>query len=385
VVDLTGELQIANETPDTIRARLIADTNAGIDPSDPAYADTILGSLWDDLSGADALEFDRLYDRLNEVAAAAIPALSFGTFLDAWAESLGRTRNDAALAGGSLRFSGTNGTVIPAGTRASTPQTSADEDEVEFVTTEGGTIASGIVDLEAVAIVAGSAGNVPASTVTLLDTAIAGVSVTNPAAMTGGADVETDEALQKRLLRQLSNPSGPGNADYYVNLALDTPGVGFVTVQPNTPSVGFVKVVITDVNNDPAPTPLVDALQERLDPSSSAAQGAGQSTIGATVDVDTPTSLAVTVEADVTLATGYSLDGDAGTHAVRGPIEASLGRYVNGLPVSGDVLHNFVIAAIVAVPGVINVNRTTLELNNVVGDVSVSSTQVASLSTVTLT
>jgi uncharacterized phage protein gp47/JayE len=189
-----------------------------------------------------------------------------------------------------------------------------------------------------------------------------------------------------RIVRKLASPPGPGNADYYVNIGLNKPGVGFVTVQPNTPSLGHVAVVITDVNNDPAPSTLVDSLQADLDPSGSAAQGAGQATIGATVVVSTPSSHAVAVVATVTLAPGYTLDGAAGTHAVRGPVTDSIARYVNGLPVGGDVLHNLVIAAIVAVPGVGNVDETTLTLNGVAADNAVSSTQVASLTTpITLT
>lgn len=380
-MDLTDELRIANETPDSILERLIADTNAGIDPSDPAYADTVAGGIWDDLNRADALEFDRVYDRLNEVAAAAIPGLSFGAFLDAWAGSLGLDRKDAAPAGGEVTFTGDDGTVIPVGAQVSTEQTSPDEDPLTYTTSAGGTISGGEVTLAVAAVDPGSAGNVPANTLTILDTAIAGVTVSNAAAITGGADVETDEALQKRIARKLASPPGPGNVDYYVNIALNKPGVEFVTVQANTPSLGHVTVVIRDVNNDPAPGALVDELQADLDPSGSASQGAGQATIGATVHVTTPTSLAVTVEAELVLAPGFTLDGAAGTRAVGLDVEASIARYVNRLPVGGDVLHNLVISAIVPVTGVVNVDETTLEINGVVGDLAVSSTQVASLTT----
>lgn len=380
-MDLTDALQITSETPDTIKTRLLTDTNAGVDPSDPSYADTTVGGFWDDLNGAMSLELDRVYDRFNEVAAAAIPGLSFGAFLDAWATSLGIDRNDAAFAGGVVRFTGPDGTVIAAGTQVSTPQTSSDEDEVDYTVTTGGTVASGHVDLDVQAVDAGSQGNVPANSVTILDTEIDGVSVTNPAAMTGGADVETDEALQKRIVRKLTGAGGAGNADFYINAALDKPGVGFATVQPNTPSIGHATVVITDVNNDPAPGGLVDSLQADLDPSGSAAQGAGLAPIGATVIVSTPTGIAVAVAAALTLAAGYSLDGDPGTFAVRDAVTASVARYVNGLPPGGDVLKNRVIAAIVDTLGVVDVNASTLTINSVSADLAVGSTQVPSLTT----
>jgi uncharacterized phage protein gp47/JayE len=378
-LDLTDQLRIAAETPDTIRARLIADTNATGDPTD-----TTIGSIWDDLNGAAALELDRVYDRFNEVAAAAIPALTFGAFLDAWAASVGLERLDATAAAGAVTFTGTAGTVIPTGAQVSTPQTSPDTEPVTFQATSGATISGGSVDLTVVAVDVGAQGNVPAGTVTNLDTPISGVSVTNSSAITGGSDVETDEHLQARLLRKLGAPAGGGNAAYYLNLALNTPGVGFATVQPNTPSVGHVAVVITDVNNDPAPSTLVAALQAALDPSGSASQGAGQAAIGATVTVSTPTSLAITVAAKVILDAGFSLDGSTGTFAVGDAIEASVARYVNRLPVGGDVLRNKVIAAFVDVTGVQDVVTSgtgALTINGGSGDVAVSATQVASLVT----
>lgn len=384
-LDLTDSLQIAAETPDTIRARLVADANATGDPTD-----TNVGSIFDDITGgAFTLELDRVYDRFNEVAAAAIPALTFGVFLDAWATSLGLLRKDATAAAGVVTFTGPNGTVIPVGAQVSTPQTSPDTEAPSFQVVTGGAISGGSVDLDVVAIDRGAQGNVPAGAVSLLDTPITGVTVTNAAAITGGSDVETDEALQTRLVRKLGSPAGGGNADYYLNIALNKPGVGFATVQPNTPSLGHVTVVITDVNNDPAPSTLVDALQADLDPSGSAAQGAGLGSIGATVVVSTPTTKDITVATKLVLDPGFSLDGSTGTFAVQDAVETSVARYINRLPVGGDVLRNKVIAAIVDVTGVTNVITSgagALTINAGAGDVTVAATEVASLVTpITLT
>jgi len=385
-MDLTDELRIADESPDAIMARLATDTNAGIDPTDPTFVDLVEGGFWDDLNRAVALEIDRLYDRLNEVVAAAIPALSWGAFLDAWADSLGLSRNEATAAAGELTFSGSESTVIPPGTVVVTEQTSPDQDPPAFRTTQAGVIDSGgTVTVPAVAVTAGSEGNVPPHTVTIPETPIPGVSsVTNEAAMTGGSDVETDEQLSDRIKRKLANPSGPGNAAFYEHIALDEPGVGFVDVQPNTPAAGNVTVLIRDVNGDPAPQALVDRLQEKLDPSGSSSQGAGMAPIGATVIVDTPSTVTVDISAELVLEPGYSLDGSGGTVNVTSAVEESLARYVNGLPAGADVIHNKVIAAIVSVPGVADVDEETLEIEGSAADYSVNDDEVAALGTVTL-
>lgn len=379
--DLADELRVTNETPESIKARLIADTNAGIDPNDPAYADVVVGAFWDDLNGARVLEDDRIYDRMNEVVANAIPSSASGAFLDAWAQTLGLDRKDATAAAGQVTVTGADGTVVSDGTQVSTVQTDPDAPPLTFVTAQSGVIAGGSLTVDVTAVELGSAGNVPAHTVTLLNTPLGdGFAVTNALAITGGSDVETDEALQRRIVRKLSGAGGGGNQDDYVNWGLNYPGVGFVTVQANTPQTGHVTVSITDVNNDPMPTPSIAGLQQVLDPSSSSTQGAGAAPIGATVYVTTPTTKSVTVEAPgLILVPGYTLDGASGTFAVRGPIEASVARYVNALPAGADVVHNKVLAAIIDVVGVNDVPALTLD--GAAGNVTISPTQVASLTT----
>jgi uncharacterized phage protein gp47/JayE len=355
--DPTDYLPLATETPETIRARLLASVNAGIDPTDPTYLDTVPGSFWMDLvGGAVVLELDRIYDRIHhEVPAAALPTTSAGQWLDAWADGIGLARKPAAKAAGVAEFTAATGTAVPTGTQVSTVQTSADADPITFQTIEGGVVdGGGVLALQVEATTEGAQGNVPANTVTVLESSLAApATVSNPAAITGGSDVETDEALAE-------------------------PGVGFVTVFPNTPTVGHVTVRITDVNNDPAPSTVIDRLQERLDPSATPGQGAGEAPAGATVHVGTPAAQAVTVAATIALRPGYSLDGASGTRAVADAVTAAVARYVNGLDVGADVVHNKVLAAIVDVEGVEDV--TVLELDgDDTANVAVDDLHVATL------
>lgn len=113
-------------------------------------------------------------------------------------------RLEATTAVGNVQFSrsGTSGAVsIPIGTVVSVPNGGP-----EFTTTASGSIpdassTSGLIAIEA--NVAGTESNVDAAAITQFN-AIAGVeAVTNPAAITGGQDEETDEQFRGRLKRYI--------------------------------------------------------------------------------------------------------------------------------------------------------------------------------------
>lgn len=380
---LIERFPLRGEYPETILARLVADQNAGIEPSDPLYAALEPGSVWDDLSRAFALEIDRVYDRMHtEIPAAALPGTATGQWLDAWADNIGLTRKVAAAASGTVRFTGTNGTAVPTGTQVSTEAPTADSDPITFQTTEGGVITGGHVDLLVVAVVAGSEGNVAANSVTLLDSAIDGVTVSNPTAITAGDDDETDERLQIRVLRKLRGTAGAGNADYYINLALNYPGIGFVTVQPNTPALGDVRVIVTDINNDPVSEIVTAGLQAVLDPLPAPAQGQGQATVGAEVTVTTPGTEDLVIAATLVPEAGYSVTGAAGTRALADDVTTAVRRYVDELTPGQDVIYNKVLAAIVDVEGVADVSALTLNGN--AANLTVASTDVVVLTSVGL-
>lgn len=113
-------------------------------------------------------------------------------------------RLEATKAVGNVQFArtGTSGTVaIPAGTVVRVP-----DGGPEYTTTAAGSIldtqtTSGLIAIEANE--AGAEGNVNSGTITQFS-AITGVeTVTNPAAVTGGQDQETDEQFRGRLKRYL--------------------------------------------------------------------------------------------------------------------------------------------------------------------------------------
>lgn len=386
--DLVDELPLSGEYPESIRARLLATANAGIDPSDPAYAQALAGSWANDMFGASALEFDRVYDRMHvEIPAAALPSTATGVALDAWAEVFGTQRKDAVAATGVAQFAGADGTPIPLGTEVSTESPAEGVEPVTFTTTEAAVIAGGIADVPVEAVDDGTIGNVAANSITIIDSAVGTdadpVTISNPLPITGGDDVESDERLQQRLAQRRVSATSSGNQTYYINGTLEEPGVGFVTVYANTPALGDVLIVATDINNNALSTEAVARLQARWDPSGSAAQGLGDAPVGAEVVVETPDMVAVTVAAALAFAAGYSLDGAGGTRALRDTITAALHAYVDALPPGADVVWHRVIAALISVDGVEDASAITV--NGVAGDLAITSAQVAALSTITLT
>jgi uncharacterized phage protein gp47/JayE len=225
-----------------------------------------------------------------------------------------------------------------------------------------------------VATVAGSEGNVPAGTVVLVVSPVnGGPSVTNDAAMSSGADVESDDAYRARILLNYGQAQGAGNEADYEQWALAFGPIGFATVQPLWAGAGTVRVIVTDQSNQPVSALVVQQLQNLLDPVPG--QGAGLAPIGAIVTVATPTLLTVAVTGTVVFDDGYSLDGAAGTIPSRQSIMDSIDEYVNSLAPGGDVILNNVIARFFLIPGVLDVSAVML--NGSASNVAVGTLQVA--------
>lgn len=280
-------LPLSFDTIDTIRARIDADANAGIDPTSDDFIDQTVGGWWYDLTQAPALEIERLRDFLGtEVVAAMFPAFAWGEYLDYHGVTLDVPRKDASAATGSVTFAGTNGTVINSGTVVAQPAADPDDDPIEFVTTAAGTIASGVATVAVQAAEAGAAGNVAAGTITSIVSPASGVTVSNAAPITGGSDVETDEDYRERLLLEYAQGQGAGTRSDYERWALAYPGIGSVTVEALWSGAGTVRVVVTDNNFDAVSSTVRTGLQAELDPPAATTATTGSHTLPvATINV----------------------------------------------------------------------------------------------------
>lgn len=127
-----------------------------------------------------------------------------------------------------LAFTGTPNYTITAGKQYTT------ENDIYFELTEDVTLsAGGTGSGEAVCMDVGVVGNVPANTITVQAEPDADVlTVTNPAAATGGRDYETDPELLNRLLDS-SAANGYGTANAIRAAVINVPGVRAATVIVN--------------------------------------------------------------------------------------------------------------------------------------------------------
>jgi uncharacterized phage protein gp47/JayE len=292
VADITDFLPVIQETADSIRARVDADVNAGLSPSDAAYIDTTPGGMYYDLTQGIILEIERAYDTMGtDIPASFLPLYSWGTYLDELGFTVGIERNDAARADGVVSITGADGTLLGVGLQVAVSQTDPEANPVVFETTEVATIGiSGVIDVPIQAVEPGAAGNVAAGLIDMILSPTTAESVTNEEAITGGADVETDATFRERVLLEWQAAHGGGTIADFKRWALDHDGVGHARVIAVSQGPGTVRVIVTDADNKPMSAAEVTALQIELDPPSAETQLNGGVTLPiGTITVDSTT------------------------------------------------------------------------------------------------
>ncbi|MFR2902499.1 baseplate J/gp47 family protein [Hungatella sp.] len=228
------------------------------------------------------------------------PDTAVGEYLDRAVAAFGVTRKPASAA---VRKMITTG-AVPIGSRWGLNSL------VYTVTRE---LASG-TEYEAQCETSGDIGNQYSGSVQPISN-ITGVTAELTDIISAGADEETDGALRERFLQKVQLPATSGNAYHYKLWALDVPGVGDARVFPLASGPGTVTVLIVDndKNIDTSLESAVSAYMEMVRP------------IGANVTIDSPSSMAVNVVADVTL------DGSKAKDDVLRAFKAALEIYLKGL------------------------------------------------------
>lgn len=238
-------MPFARPTLTEIIDRVIADIASRVVGVDGAV---LRRSLLGILGRAEAGAAHQLYGYIDWVARQAIPDTAEAEYLERWASIWRITRLPADFASGPVTFTGSNGSIVPAGTIVQR------QDGQQYATQADVTIASGTATATVLASTAGTTGNTAAGVKLILLSPIAGVQsqVTVAAGgITGGDDVETDEKLLARLLQRIQNPPQGGAVADYVAWALEVPGVTRVWVSPLEMGAGTVTVRFVRDNDTP--------------------------------------------------------------------------------------------------------------------------------------
>ena len=201
----------------------------------------------------------------------------------------------------------------------------------------------------------GTAGNLPAHSVTQMPVTVQGIaSCDNPEPIGGGYAEESDSEYYARYLVVLRTPATSGNIYHYVQWALEVAGVGHVKVFPRVQGVNTVDVVIADNAGQPASPALVKSVQDYIDPDSEGA-GRGQAPIGAQCFVTTATGKAITVSC--TVSKSDTADEESVTAAIKSAVADYLASTVFA---QSYVSYGQIAAAILSAEGVVDFEGLTV-------------------------
>ena len=286
---------------DTIHARMLA--------AIPDNLDKTYGGFVYDFTMPSAIEKADAMILLNEVIQLFFPEWSSGEFLDKLGRAVALTRKSATAAETTLKITGTANTTIPEGFVFSTAAT-AISDNIEFVSTEEITLdPNGEGEIPVMCTEAGTVGNVPANSITLMSSPVSGISsITNEAAATGGTDEETDEAFSTRIIereRDGENSFVGCDADYK-RWAMEVDGVGAAIVVPEWDGPGTVKVIVMDANGEPATATITTNVYNHI--MSPDDQSLRLAPIGATLTVNTASVMPLTITADIILNEDFTVN-----------------------------------------------------------------------------
>lgn len=238
-------------------------------------------------------------------------------------------------------------TIIAKGTRVS-------DGALFFVTTEAGTIASGAIESDEITIVAEASGvkcNLPPEVINIIDSTVSAdvVSVSNKLALTGGSDGETDAQFNARFKAFLNGLSGTN--EYAIKYAaLKLSSVRSVSLKEHNPpleNIYNLSIYVEDGSGG--------ASEETLEEVKLTIEGddtelnQGHLAPGINIRVLPPTALPIniTINADVI----YS---DA--EQARMEIEKTVLSYVNGLTIGENCLVSEIVARVMGLNFVKDVN-----------------------------
>ena len=299
-----------------------------------------------------------------------LAATSQGADLDSWMADFALVRLPASPAAGTVtfaRYAATSAALVPVaalvktGDGTQTFTVAAATGDAAYVAAQNGyTMAPGVgsVSVPVQALVAGSAGNVQTGTVSLLASAIPGIdTVSNPAALSGGADAESDAAFRARFVNYINSRSQATRAAVGYAIASLRQGLSYAIAE-NVDAAGNARpgsFVVTVNDGTGAPSPALIA------------------EVSAAVDAVRPLGSVYAVQppqlANAAIALTLTVAADATRSQVVAAVSAAIGGFVAALPI-GAVLPLSRIAQLAydASPAVLNV--TGLAINGSAADLN---------------
>ena len=292
----------SNQTYENLIKRILENTKAN-------NLDTREGSISFNLIAPLVEELAKAYISMGDILNLAFIEDSFDEYLEKRINEFGIYRKDGEKATGSIKVTGEDEAYIENGTIVVS-------NGLEFIVLNDIMLPyDDVIYVEAMDI--GYQYNLAAESIFTLKEGKTGIThLTNEEAFKNGLDIETDEELRERFKYLIQNPRTSGNINNYKEWALSCEGVGRVKVYPLWNGNGTVKVLIIGTDNLPCTDEQIEEVYNYIEE---------KRPIGATVTIDTPELLKLTINIDIKLDSAYSLD-DAEEQ-----IKAALTEYIQGL------------------------------------------------------
>ncbi len=164
-------------------------------------------------------------------------------YLDHHGAERGIGRKPANTARGFVNARGTTGLTLKAGTKL---RFGNDRSRLYYVRSDVDFV-GGVATPLVYAVTPGEVSNLQAGAVLYLITPISGIQsamTVGDAGIIGGADPEENDLYRERILDKIRNPPHGGNANDYVQWALEVPGIERAWPLPNIAGLGTVGVMV---------------------------------------------------------------------------------------------------------------------------------------------
>jgi uncharacterized phage protein gp47/JayE len=219
------------------------------------------------------------------------------------------------------------------------------------------------VDVPVKAIVAGSAGNVQAGTISLLTVGVPGIdTVTNGAVFSNGVDAETDDALKERFRSFIATRARATIAAVQEAISSVQQGLTDAIIENTLPTgetrIGFFTVTIDDGSGAPTDA-LINAVAVAIDQ---------VRPIGSVFSVRAPAVIFANVNMTIDAAAGFS------KATLQGNVSSAIQTFINGLGIGQKLSYTRLPALAFGVAGVSNVSNVLL--NGGTADIGGGPTQV---------
>lgn len=245
-----------------------------------------------------------LYKYVEYLVRQMWPDTAEAEWLDWHGNRWGVPRTPAAPATGTVRLTGNDGAAIAQGTVVQR------SDGMQYETTQAAVIAAGEALVPVQALTAGQTSSTSINTALTLTSPVAGVNAQATASteVSGGADVEDDEAYRARILARIRKPPHGGRKEDYIDWAKEVPGVTRVWVYPGEQGAG--SVVVRFMRDDDAGNGIPDAGEVAA--------------VQANIDPQRPVTAEVYVVAPAAAALNFTIQLTPNTAAVQAAVQAEL-------------------------------------------------------------